>query len=192
MEKLTLKRLLAAIQSDDENVRTDAWQSAGKIAAPAIGPLAKIMVEGKLEVGRAAKRGMWKIVRQAGRPDADEEKKAVVAALIQLLADGHPEAVRREVLWMLSEIGRDEAVDAIREIPDLLKNAELREDARCAVERVPTQYALDTLEEGLEAAPDDFKPAIAQSLRARGVEVPGFPCQKLVPTKQTKVTPVGR
>jgi hypothetical protein len=48
------------------------------------------------------------------------------------------------------------------------------------------------LQEGLEVAPDDYKVNMAQSLRARGVDVPGLPCQKLVPTKQTKVTPVGR
>ena len=38
----------------------------------------------------------------------------------------------------------------------------------------------------------DFKLAIAQSLRARGVKLSQdtYPCQKLVPTKQTKVQPV--
>jgi len=192
MEELTLERLLAAIRSDDENLRTDAWQNAGKIGAVAIGPLAKIMVEGELEVGRAAKRAMWQIVRHAGRSGADDQSKAAVDALIPLLADGQPDAVRCEVLWMLSEIGGDETIDAIREIPGLLEDVRLREDARCAVQRVPTQYAIETLQEGLEAAPDGFKPALAQSLRARGVKVDGLPCRKLVPTKETKVTPVGR
>ena len=190
MEKLTLKQLLAAIQSDDENVRTDAWQNAGKIGALAIGPLAKIMVEGELEVGRAAKRGIWKIVRHAGRPGADEEKKAVVDTLVYVLSGvGQPTAVRREVLWMLSEIGGSKAV---KPIAMLLGNKQLREDARMVLQRIPGDASLGALKTGLAAAPDDFKINIAQSLRARGVEVPGLPCRKLVPTKQTKVTPVGR
>jgi hypothetical protein len=95
---------------------------------------------------------------------------------------------------MLSEIGGDEAVQAFRDIPEILENAELREDVRCAVQRIPTPFARDTLVEGLEAAPEDFKLAMAQACRARGVDVDQtrYPCQKLVPTKQTDVKPVGR
>jgi hypothetical protein len=41
---------------------------------------------------------------------------------------------------------------------------------------------------------DDFKYALAHSLRARGVEVDQkkYPCQKLVPSRQTQVRPVAQ
>lgn len=93
---------------------------------------------------------------------------------------------------MLSEIGGDATVEAIREIPDLIDDKDVREDARCALERIPTDFALETLQDGLEAAPADFALAMAQSLRARGVEVDKdkYPCQKLVPTRETSVKPV--
>jgi len=191
-EKLTLDALLERIKSDDPNVRTEAWQAAGSVGCAAIKPLAKIVAEGELEVGRAANRAMWKIVHTAGAPGAGDAKGAVERELIGLLGNDQPASVRREVFWMLSEIGGDDTVAAIRDIPDILDQTEIREDARCCVERIPTEAAVEALKEGLEEAPDDFALAIAQSLRARGVEVDPqqYPCRKLVPTKQTSVKPV--
>ncbi|MFH1922106.1 MAG: HEAT repeat domain-containing protein [Planctomycetota bacterium] len=191
-EKLTLDELLDRIKSDDPNVRTEAWQAAGSAGCAAIKPLAKIVAGGELEVARAAKRAMWKIVHTVGAPGAGDAKGAVEAELIGLLGNDQPVSVRREAFWMLSEIGGDDTVDAIRELPDILKDTEVREDARCCVERIPTEAAVEALKEGLEEAPADFALAIAQSLRARGVEVDQakYPCQKLVPTKQTSVKPV--
>lgn len=191
-EKLTLEALLERIKSDDPDVRTAAWQAAGVVGVPAIEPLAKVVADGDLEVSRAAKRAMWKIVRTVGAPDRCECKEAAEGVLIGLLGVGQPLCVRREAFWMLSEIGGDATVEAIREIPDLIDDKDVREDARCALERIPTDFALETLQDGLEAAPADFALAMAQSLRARGVEVDKdkYPCQKLVPTRETSVKPV--
>jgi len=176
--------LLAGIKSDSAEKRTQAWQSAGKVGAPAVKPLAKVMTDDELEVARAAKRALWQIVRYTGRPGANQERRAVVVELIALLGDEQPIAVRREVLWMLSEIGgrRD-----IEPIAGLLRNKDLREDARMALERIPNRRAVAALKEAFKRAPEDFKPNIAQSLRKRGEEVAGYPCQKLVPTKKTDV-----
>ena len=182
-----LDELIAGIKSSSAEERTQAWQSAGKIGAPAVKPLAKIMSEGELEVARAAKRGLWQIVRYSGRPGANREKRAVETELIELLDDEQPMAVRREVLWMLSEIG---ARRSVRPIAQLTSNEELREDACMALERIPTTRAVVALKAAFEAAPEDFKTNIAQSLRKRGEQVPGYPCQKLVPTKETDVKPL--
>ena len=104
--------------------------------------------------------------------------------LLELLAHDQPGALRREVLWMLSEIAGDESVDSVAA---LLKNKELREDARMALDRIPGAKSLAALQAALEETDDDFKHNIAQSLRNRGFEVEGVPCHKLVPTKKTKV-----
>ena len=192
-EKVTLESLLAAIKSDDPDVRTVAWQSAGSVGAKALGPLAALVTAADdIEVGRAAKRAMWKIARTVGAPGVTGEKKAAEKALIDLFADDQPAAVRREVIWMLSEIGSDKTVEALREMPNLIDDEQVREDARCAVERIPGEVSLQALKDALKEAPDDYKANIAQSLRARGVKVPGLPCQKLVPTKQTQVKPVAK
>jgi HEAT repeat protein len=188
---MTVDELIAKIKSSDDKVRSAAWLAAGEVGAPAVQPLAAVMTDpaSELEVGRSARRALWKIVRHAGRPGAGAEKKAAIPAVLALLADDRPAPLRREALWMLSEIGGDESVDAIAR---LLANQELRDDARCALQRIPGEKSLGALKAALAAANDDFKSAVAESLRVRGVAVPDVPSKKLVPTKRTSVTPVGR
>jgi HEAT repeat protein len=176
--------LIAGIKSDSDKVRTEAWQSAGEVGAPAVKTLAKVMTDDNLEVARAAKRALWQIVRYTGRPKANKEKRAVETELAELLGKDQPVAVGAEVLWMLSEIG---GRNSIKSIARLIRNEDLREDARMALERIPGKRAVTVLKDAFEAAPEDFKPNIAQSLRKRGEEVAGYPCQKLVPTKKTDV-----
>jgi HEAT repeat protein len=182
-----VKELMAAIRDDDAKVRTKAWQSAGQVGATAVKPLARLMSNGELEVARAAKRGLWKIVRHAGRPGAGKMKRMVSGRLVELLSDEQPVPVRREVLWMLSEIGDR---NAVKPIAALLSDRELREDARMVLQRIPNKAALAALRAGLKAAPDDFKLNIAQSLRQRGAKVRGLDCVKLIPTKKTNVKPL--
>lgn len=179
--------LLAGIRDTSDKVRTEAWLNAGKAGAPAVKPLAKVMTDDNLEVARAAKRALWKIVRYTGRPGANEEKKAVETELVGLLGDEQPVSVRREVLWMLSEIG---GRNSTKPVAGLMRNLELREDARMALERIPTKGAAAALKASFKAAPEDFKPNLAQSLRKRGEQVAGYPCQKLVPSKKTNLKPL--
>jgi len=183
-EKSPVEDLIARIKDKDDKVRAEAWLNAGKIGAPAVKPLAAVMSDEDFEIARAAKRGLWQIVRYVGRPGADNERKAVVAELVPLLRDGQPVGVRREVMWMASEIGGDESVEPVAA---LLSNAELREDARMVLQRLPGEKSLAALRRGLEAVPQEFKFNIAESLRARGVKVAGFPSQKLAPTRKTNV-----
>ncbi len=189
MEELTLDMLLAKIRDNDANVRLAAMQAAGPIGAAALEPLAKIVTDGSLEVSRMALRAMWQIVRHVGRPGADAEKAQSVAKLLEMLADGQPVAIRREVLWMVSELGTDESVVPVAK---LLGSPELREDARGALQRIPGDNAVAALRNAFGSASGDFRAALACALRARGVEVAEPPCPKLVPTKATSVKPVGR
>ena len=121
-----------------------------------------------MEASRAAKKALSKIVRHAGRPGAGEERGIVVAELLKLLGEKQPVSLRREAISKLSEIAGDEVVDPLAA---LLKDPDLREDARRALERIPSGQSLDALQAGLAVVPDEFKINIAQSLRARGVEV---------------------
>ncbi len=190
MEELTLEALIAKIKDKDDKVRTAAWQAAGKVGAKAVAPLAAVAKDGELEIARAANRGLWQIVRTAGRPGADAERAATVRELIDVLGDAqYPVQLRRDVIWMLSEIIRDDEVD-----PDgaagLFDDPELREDARAGLQRVPGDRSLEALKKGFEAATGDFKAALGCSLRARGVQAAQPPCPKLVPTKSTSVKPI--
>ena len=182
-EKVSVDELIAKIKNKDDKARGPAWQGAGPAGAAAVKPLAEVMTDKDFEIARAATRGLWVIVRHAGRPGAAKEAKAVADQLVSLLASGATQ-VRRETLWMLSEIGGDEAVPAMAA---LLTDKELREDARCALQRIPGRKSLAALKDAFAVAPDDFKYHLAESLRDRGEKVKGYPTQKLKPTRQTSV-----
>jgi len=181
---MTSEELIASIKGSDEKKRGEAWQQAGEVGSAAVKPLAALVVGTELEVGRAAKRAIWQIVRHAGRPGADSERQSVVTELLAVLDEDRPPLLRREVMWMLSELAGDEAVPALA---NRLTDPELREDARMTLQRIPGQASLAALKAALAGAPADFRPNLAQSLRQRGVEVAGVPCMKLVPVKKTRV-----
>jgi HEAT repeat protein len=178
-----LTEFLAQIKSTDDKVRGPAWQGAGPLGAPAVKPLADVMIHPDFEIARCAKRAAWTIVRHAGRPGADAERKAVAAELTDLLKTA-PAVVKREALWMLSEIGDDPAVEPMAA---LLADKELREDARCALQRIPGAPTTAALKRAMAGAPEEFKFALAESLRARGETVAGYPSKKLTPTRDTTV-----
>lgn len=210
---MTLDELIAQIKSDNPQTRTAAWQKAGEVGAAAIAPLAKVCVEsdalvaqtkgdaGKkkemgdaLETGRAAKRAMQKIVHTAGAPAAPAgQRQAVERELAEVLGRKECASLRRDVLWMISELcGGQGAIP--EKIAALLGDPDVREDARCCLERIPGEKSLGLLKAALQTVPDDFKPAVAHSLRVRGVELSTekYPDQKLIPTKKTDVKPTGK
>lgn len=170
--------LVNRIRSQDHDVRGDAWQNAGPAGAVAIRPLAALMTDADFEVARSARRAIWNIVYHAGRPKASKEAAAVETELIALL--DHPAVpVRREVLWMLSKIAGN---NAVKPMARFLQDEELREDARCALQRIPGKPSLQALRQAMKTVPEEFRYAIAESLRARGDKVAGYPSRKLVPT----------
>jgi HEAT repeat protein len=178
--------LVAKLRRQDDNIRGPAWQGAGPLGAPAVKALAAVMADQEPETARCAKRALYKIVRHAGRPSAGAEAKAVERELIGLLAADSPAPVRCEVLWMLSEIGGAEAVSPMAA---LLGNEQLREDARCALMRLPGGKVTAAFKTAFATAPETFKYALAESLRQRGARVKGYPSRKLSPERQTAVQP---
>ncbi len=178
-----MDELIAKIKDKDDKVRGPAWQGAAPAGAAAVKPLAEVMTDPDFEIARAAKRALWVVVRHAGRPGGGREARAVGNELILLLANS-PTPVRREALWMLSEIGANNAVPAMAA---LLTDKDLREDARCALQRLPGKRVTTALKGAFAAAPEDFKYALAESLRDRGEKVEGYPTQKLKPTRPTSV-----
>jgi HEAT repeat protein len=185
----SVSEFVAQIKDKDDKVRGPAWQSAAKYGAPAVKPLAEVMTDPDMEVARAAKRALWKIVSYAGRPGAAKEARAVVAQLTPLLS-GAASPVRREVLWMLSEIGDDASVEPIRAV---LKTKRLLDDARCALQRIPGDASLAALKAALDSVPTGYKNNIAHALRVRGMEsgLEKYPEENLIPTTPTATKPAG-
>jgi HEAT repeat protein len=180
-----IQGLMERIRSPDEAISGAAWQSAGPYGAAAVQPLAGLMAEPDFELARKGKRALYLVVRQAGHPGSAGERRAVERELIVVLGSS-PSEVRRQVVWMLSEIG---STRAVRPVAALLTDKALREDARCALTRHPSRAAVRALKAAFATAPEDFKPALAESLRVRGEKVEGYPSRKRVPTAQTTVVP---
>ena len=183
-----IQGLIERIRSPDETVSGAAWQSAGPYGAVAVEPLAALMADEDFELARNARRALYRVVRHVGHPAAARERKAVERQLILLLGSS-PSQVRREVVWMLSEIGRARAIGPMAA---LLADNELREDARCALTRHPAPGAVTALKSAFANASGGFKYALAESLRQRGEKVEGYPSRKLVPTAPTNVAPLQR
>lgn len=183
-QNAALQALLEGIQSSDEQVRTAAWRSAGEAGAAAVPGLAQLTEHQDLEVARAARRGLWQVVRQAGNPRTETVRQAVEAGLLELLNSNSSPALQHELQWMLSEIGGDAAVAPIAA---LLEQEALREDARMALERIPGKKARVALKKAFDDAPGDIKPALAVSLRNHGGKAPGVPDDKLRPVRPTSV-----
>jgi HEAT repeat protein len=180
-----LPDFLARIQSPDGAVSGPAWQGAEPYGPQAIPPLADLMASADFEVARTAKRAIYRITRHAGRPGAAGEARAAETALIALLKHANL-TVRRTALWMLSEIGGDRAV---RPMAALLRYEDAREDARAALMRLPGRRPTAALRMAFADAPEEFKYAVADALRKRGLEVEGYPTRKLAPSKPTGVSP---
>lgn len=176
--------LVTRIRNTDDAVRGPAWQGAAPYGAAAVKPLAGVMADDNFEIARSARRALWVIVRHAGRPGAGREAQAVAKEVASLLPSGSA-AVRREALWMLSEIGSDDSIPAVAA---LLSDQDVRADALAALLRLPGRKSTAAIKTAFSSAPEDFKFALADALRRRGEKVTGYPSQKLLPTRKTTVT----
>jgi len=179
----TVDTLMLQLKSADESISGAAWQNAGPCGAKAVPGLGALIAEEDSEAARNAKRALMNVVRHAGRPGAERETKAVQKELVQLLKSKQA-AVRKEAVWRLSEIGDAKAVTGMAA---LLNDKEAREDARCAILRMPREAALNAFRRAFKTAPDDFKYALADSLRALGEQIEGWPSPKLKPTRKTTI-----
>jgi HEAT repeat protein len=183
-EPLTVDTLIAKIKDRGDQVRAEGWRNAGKVGAAAVKPLAAVMTSGDVdrEVAHAARRALWQIVRYSGAAGNETAREEVLPELHALLADAWPEALRREAIWMISEIGGAESVSPLAAC---LKSSELLEDARCGLERIPGEESLSALKEALLTVAEKYRNNVVQSLRARGVELSceQYPILKLTPKK---------
>ncbi len=183
------EELIAELRSTNDTASASACDNAAEYGASAVQPLAFTMAEATdFELARRCKRALLRIIHHAGRPGAKTEASAVETELLPLISRSTlPAQVRRDLLWMLSEIG---SARAVQPVADLLADKDLREDARCVLIRMPFAEATAALKQALASGPEDFRPALADALRSRGEKVDGYPSRKLVPTAKTTVTPL--
>jgi hypothetical protein len=181
---MTVDELIVGIKARDRRERQKALCAAPDLGPPAMAALGTLAQDDNHKLHRGATRALWAVVRRAGRPGADTERDAACQALLALVSGAGRIAFRRDVLAMLAELAGDAEVPPIAA---LLRDPAMREDARITLENIPGDAALAALRAALADGDDAFKPALAQSLRARGVATPDFPSLKLVPAYPDKV-----
>lgn len=175
-----VKELIEQVRNAEESERQKALEGARTAGPQAVEPLAEAMSSDRPEVARAANRALWNLVRAQGALGA-QGRQETGAKLVSLLGPETSTEVRREILWMISELC--DTNQAVRSVAAVLEDPVLKEDARTVLERLPGKPAVDALKAGFVSADHDFKYALAASLRKRGVRVKGYPSQRLLPTR---------
>jgi HEAT repeat protein len=157
--------LVGQLQSSDANARRAAVDALAKVGAPAVSPLFKSLSVENPTTALWARNAVTAIVHHAARPNADKERAAVAAALIEVVNGVAAVPVRSFAVELLSFVGREDAAPALAE---LLTNGELREVARWSLERIPGRAATDALARAVAKADATFKVALVKTLGARG------------------------
>lgn len=162
-----LAGFLEDIASEDHDLRLAARQGAGPMGAPAVAPLAKLLVDPRQDVAVAARSALEKIVHHAGRPGGEKERPMMGAELEKLLAAEQPAAVRREAVHLLGFIAGGGSVPAIARLLDDA-DPHVKENARLSLERIPGEAAVAALAEAVKRAGDERKPDLLYSLSKKG------------------------
>lgn len=154
---------IGRIQSEDENVRCQAWKEAYMQPASVISPLSDLLLAESPGVARAADEALKVLVHSVGE-DADAPKRAeVVKALLDLL-NRRDYLTRINALRLLSLVANG---DSVASITPFLKVPQLQEEAIYCIQRIPSEESTDALIEALEQAPRAFKLRILAAIEQR-------------------------
>lgn len=157
--------LLEQLQSPDANTRQAAVEGLAKVGATAVPQLFKLMGGENPTAALWAKKAVTAMAHHAARPGAEKERRAMAAALVaQAKSDANAD-VRSFAVEMLSFVGKGDVVPALAA---LLKEKDLREMARWALERIPGRRATEAIAKAVASADVEFKVALIKTLGARG------------------------
>lgn len=160
---------ISRIQSEDANVRCQAWQEAYKQPASVVSPLCDLLLSANPGIARAADEALKVLIHSTGVNEADPKRAEVTAELIGVL--GRDDYVSRiQALRLLSLVANGDSVPAIA---PFLKIPNLREEAVYCLQRIPGMAATDALVEELHQAPRSFQPRIMAALEQRKDSVHG-------------------
>jgi len=157
-----IRTLVAQLQSDDVKVRQAACERAPELGPSAIGAVAKLLASENRSVAKSAKMALERIVYRASRPGAGADRARATSELIRLTKPDWPPVVRTKAVDLLGMLGGDRPVGPLAE---LLRDAQLRERARRALQRINTRRSNKALYKALVKADDPcFAAALIDSL----------------------------
>ena len=160
-----IEQFISKIESADAETRHKAFESAADMGVQAIEPLGKPLANPDKAIAKAAEIALEKIVGRATRPGADDERRAASESLLNLAQRPYPATVRNCALKFLGLAGGSESVPGLSR---LLEEAEAREMARWALERIPGEASCTALTDAIAAAADTrFRCALIKTVGAK-------------------------
>jgi HEAT repeat protein len=156
-----LKEFFDRIQSRNPDARQAAVRVATKMGIGVVGPLGDLVDSTNRPVSLSAQAALKNIAAYAGRPAAAAERRAVAEAFTKLLDKEHSRVLRTLALELLSITGDDAVVP---NITALLADAEVRDEARRALEGIPGPASLKALIEAAGKTEGAFRVAVLGSL----------------------------
>ncbi|MDP8246402.1 MAG: hypothetical protein P9L94_20125 [Candidatus Hinthialibacter antarcticus] len=154
---------IGRIQSNDENVRCEAWKEAYMQPASVISPLSDLLLAENPGIARAADEALKVLIHSVGE-QADSPKRAeVVKSLLDLL-NRRDYVTRINGLRLLSLVANGDSVAAVT---PFLKVPQLQEEAIYCIQRIPGAESTDALVEALAQAPREFKLRILAAIEQR-------------------------
>jgi HEAT repeat protein len=167
------QKLLAAIQSDNADVRFAAWRQAGESSAAVVPELGRLMGASAAPVSKAAREALTTMAHAVGK-DADAPgRAALVTALLGLTTKNNALPVRVHAFRLLSGIaGGDKAA----QIAAALRLPEVQEEAIYCLERIPGADADRELLAAYKDVKDDFKPRVLYALGHRRIQAAAAVC----------------
>ncbi len=161
---------LKNMQSNDADVRFNAWRAAGEVDPVVVGELGKLAASSTPGIARAAREALTTMTHSVGKDVKAPKREAVVSGLLNLNNAALP--VRIHALRLLSNIAGEDAVGAIAKD---IHNPDLREEVVYCLERIPGDASVEALLQAYPKAKDDFKPrllaAFGHRRYAKAVEV---------------------
>ncbi len=160
------QKLLADLGGDNADLRFAAWRQAGELSPSTIPQLGKLAASGNPGVAKAGREALTTMTHSVGKDPASPNRAGVIKGLLELAAPANPMPVRVHALRLLSNIAGEDSVPTIAK---WLADAEIREEAIYAIERIPAAASDKALMTAYANAPDDFKPRVLAALGHRRV-----------------------
>lgn len=156
--------IITAMTQGDDASKLQANIDAAELPADAVEQLAMIYNGEDRVRSKTAGEMLKMMTHHAARPGAKSEARKITGQLAKLTGNQSPKSMRILALDMLGYVGGPEAIPVLSR---QLSDPDVQDQARMALERIPSSAALTALRKAKSAVPADYRESIDLSLKHR-------------------------
>ncbi len=157
-----VRELVRQLQSDDESQRVGARQMLSREGLPAAKLLMPALRDDRLNVRWTAFNVLRDIAYELSAPGRDAERRELTNDFAAMLNASESVRTQTQILRLISVCAPDDW--DVAPVAALLSNAELREEARGALQLIGSASARGGLAHALQSADDRFRVALLDTL----------------------------